>query len=135
MSFCKDEGDEDAIEYIRSRLDKRTRESVSVFKYYNNLDEALSLISGSEIVVASRFHAAILGLLFCAKVLPMAYSDKTTNILRDMNFKGPVVDIRKIEHFDGSSIDFSSLETNDVSKQVQLAEKQFQELDKVLVKK
>ena len=135
MSFCKFEGDEDAIRRIIANGGEGFKDMVSVHNYDGYLEESLALLAKSEIIVASRFHGAILGLLFSKKVLPMAYSAKTTNILNDMHFRGPVIDINKIDDFDGSSFDFDTLEVSDVSDQVVLAEKQFQELDKVLTKR
>lgn len=135
MSFCKYEGDEDAVSRIIENGGEGFKSIVSVHNYSGDLDESLALLAKSEIIVASRFHGAILGLLFGKKVLPMAYSAKTTNILKDMKFRGPVIDINKIEDFDGLSFDFDTLEVNDVSDQIELAEKQFQELDKVLTKR
>lgn len=135
MSFCEYEGDELANKRIFELLPYQVQKQVKLFKYRGNLSEALDLISSSEIIIGTRFHAVILGLLFGKKVLPIAYSDKTTDILKDMNFKGPVVDIRKIDMFDGEKFNFSLLEINDVSDQIKLAEEQFQELDKVLTKR
>ena len=77
----------------------------------------------------------ILGLLFGKKVLPVAYSDKTINILNDMGFIGPVIDINNIDNFDVKAFDLSSLKINDIDTQKNLAEKQFRELDKVLEKR
>lgn len=130
MSFCKDEGDENAIYRILGHFEGNVK--IKCYMYENNLDEALGILAKNEMVIASRFHATILGLLFGKKVLPIAYSDKTTNILNDMGFKGPIVDIRKIDTFYGKKFELSKLQVNDVTSQVKLAEKQFQELDKVL---
>lgn len=135
MSFCAYENDEYAINRIINSMDANVRDSVSVYFYRGDLESALRQIAVCEIIVASRFHAAILGLLFNKKVLPMAYSDKTLNTLKDLNFKGPVIDIRKIQNFDGKSFDFRNVVINDVSAQIKLAEKQFRELDKVLEKR
>lgn len=135
MSFCKFEGDEVVNERIVNSLDKITRRKVETFNYDGNLEEALSILAKSEIIVATRFHALILGLLFSKKVLPMAYSKKTSNILHDLNFKGEIVDINEIRQFNGNDIDFTKLKVTDVADQVALANLQFQELDKVLVRK
>lgn len=135
MSFCKQEGDERAIRRILRLLPKSVASLVKVHYYRGDINKSLEEIAGSSIIVASRFHASILGLLFGKKVLPMAYSNKTTDILRDMNFKGPMVDIRRIDDFNGAEFDFDQLQINDISGQIKLAEKQFQELDKVLTKR
>lgn len=135
MSFCKQEGDERAIRRILRLLPKSVASLVKVHYYRGDINKSLEEIASSSIIIASRFHASILGLLFGKKVLPMAYSNKTTDILRDMNFKGPMVDIRRIDDFNGAEFDFNQLQINDISGQIKLAEKQFQELDKVLTKR
>jgi colanic acid/amylovoran biosynthesis protein len=135
MSFCKYEGDKIAIKRITGKLEPDLINSVEIFSYDGNLEETLSEIARCEIVIATRFHAMILGLLFSKKVLPMAYSKKTTDVLNDIEFKGNVVDINEIDKFDGSNFDFNCLQINNVDKQIKIAELQFQELDKVLVKK
>lgn len=60
FSFCKYEGDLSAIEEILQ--DKRIAENASFYSYEGDVDEALNIISKSGIVVATRFHAMILGL-------------------------------------------------------------------------
>ena len=135
MSFCKYEGDEIATQRILGKMGKKLQESVSSYAYTGDINEALGILSRSEIIVASRFHAAILGLVFGKKVLPIVYSDKTLNILRDLDFDGPIFDIREIDKLSGRKFDISNLKSNDVSRQKKLAEKQFQELDKILEKR
>jgi colanic acid/amylovoran biosynthesis protein len=135
MSFCKHEGDEHAAERIIAKAPLTIRDKIEAYNYSGDMDGALTKIMQSEVVVATRFHAMILGLLFGKKVLPMAYSDKTIDMLNDIGFKGPAVDIRKTNDFNANKFDVNSFEKNDISKQIKTAELQFQELDKVLVKK
>lgn len=135
MSFCRKEGDELAISRLLRMLPEDLRQRVGVYKYDGDLNEALAIIASSELVIATRFHASILGFVFGKKVLPMAYSDKTINVLQDMEYDGPIVDIRAICNFDFDELDFQSIPTADISKQKILAEKQFEMLDKVLDKK
>jgi colanic acid/amylovoran biosynthesis protein len=135
MSFCKYEGDEVAINRILGKLDSNYINKINRLNYDGDLEAALSLIAKCEIVVASRFHATILGLLFSKKVLPMAYSDKTINILSDIKFSGDVVDIRKIDDFCGSEYNFDNIPVVNIDSQIKLGNLQFQELDKVLVRK
>jgi len=135
MSFCESEGDERAIEQIKAGLDEKIAERVETFCYKGDLNEALAFLASCEVVIATRFHAAILGLLFKKKVLPVIYSDKTANILRDMSFDGPVVDVRRMGEFDAATIKFSELIEYDVRDQIDLAEEQFAKLDEVLVKR
>lgn len=135
MSFCKFEGDEVANENAICRLPSKLRTKIVTYNYSGDIEEALQILASSSIVVATRFHATILGLVFGKKVLPIAYSDKTLNILSDMHFPGPVIDIRDIEKSDIHRLNFESIPTMDVAVLKSLAETQFQELDKVLTRR
>lgn len=135
MSFCKSEGDEAAIQRIRTKMQPKLADAIETYNYEGNLHEALTLLAKSDIIVGGRFHASVLGLLFAKKVLPMAYSDKTINLLRDLHFKGDVVDIRAIQDFDGMHVDFNNIPVQDMRQQIEYAQSQFSELDKVLTKK
>lgn len=96
-SFCRHEGDENAIAKIRQALgitenDSRVR---NLCYTGTNADELLAAIAGAGFVIASRFHAAILALAAGRPVLPVIYSDKTTHVLEDLGFNGITVDLRK----------------------------------------
>lgn len=97
-SFCKAEGDENAVETISSKLQAGM---IAIVNYDGmNYQEILDKISGSSFVVASRFHAAILGFASNKPVLPIIYSDKTKHVLEDVGFKGKYLDIRHLEQID-----------------------------------
>lgn len=131
MSFCEREGDEDAAE----RITKVAPNVASIYRYRGNLMEALQIIASAEIVVGSRFHAVILGLVFGSRVLPVAYSGKTLNVLSDLGFRGPIVKLEEIDQFDGKNFDFDELSIQHVSQEKLRAQSQFLILDEVLDKK
>lgn len=133
MSFCAFEGDETAISRIIGGIEDK--ESVEVFRYKGDLKIALQMLASSDLIIASRFHAVVLGLVFGKKVLPMAYSDKTIDILNDIKFSGKVIDVRELGSFNIDNLDFSAIPVADIAEQKILAEAQFQELDKVLTRK
>ena len=135
MSFCEKEGDENACATIMSLLPEDIKDRVETYRYKGNISEALQVLAGAKTIIGSRFHANILGMVFGKKILPIAYSDKTINILSDMKYPGPIVDIRTIDNFNINELDFDNIQVIDISKLKILAEKQFSELDKVLVKK
>ena len=135
MSFCEFEGDEVAIQRIYSQFSKAYTNKVKVFRYDGNLEEAVQLIANCEIMVGSRLHATILGLLFKKKVLPIIYSDKTTRVLHDMNFQGSTIDLRKLDQFNPNELQFANLKPHTVNRQVKLAGLQFEVLDTVLDRK
>lgn len=134
MSFCKFDGDENAIDKIFSKLDDKT--NVSKYCYEGNIDEALTILGEAEIIVGSRFHANVVGLLMNKTIIPIIYNDKTRNLLNDLNFKGKILDINNIDNFDVNSITDEDLNYKlDVSFQRKDAERHFEKLDQVLEKR
>ena len=96
LSFCTFEGDKSACERIAAKLDSKAHERVEVVAYDGNIDIFLNLLREVDLLYASRFHAAILGLAMQIPTIPVVYSDKTINVLRDLEYKGDIVDIRAI---------------------------------------
>lgn len=130
MSFCNFEGDKKAIESILGLLDKKTSSKVEVYLYDGDIQGALNVIAGCEVVIATRFHAMILGLLFNKKVLPIIYSNKTLNVLNDIEFKGEYVRIEEMDKFDIAKVDLEY--KLDISKQIEDSHRHFENLDKYL---
>lgn len=100
-SFCKEEGDEDAIQKIASALDYSSDSKIETICYNGtNAELVLDKIAESEYVIASRFHATILAMAAGRSVLPIIYSDKTLHVLEDMKFEGVIFDLRKDKFWD-----------------------------------
>lgn len=130
MSFCKGEGDEEAIQKIISIVDKKYKCKVSTYNYRGNLDEALKIIDNSKLLVSSRFHGMILGFLYNKHVLPVIYSDKMLNVIKDLKFRGDYTDIKNIEDFKVESIDFFSNKNKlDIEKAKKNSNNHFLKLD------
>ncbi len=132
-SFCDIEKDNEAIDRILPMLDNR--ENVTVLNYNGtNSNELLKAINESELVIASRFHASILGFAAGKPVLPIVYSDKTINVLKDMHFIGKYIDIRLLNDNDVNSLieidDNQKLKNLDYIKKE--SEKHFEKLDLLL---
>ena len=93
-SFCRAEGDEEGVRKIIDKLADTSSVEVKNYDGFNT-DEILRSIAASAIVYGTRFHAAVLGFAARRPVVPLIYSDKTKNILEDMQFSGESFDIRK----------------------------------------
>lgn len=134
MSYCKYEGDEESINRILDKISKnKLKNKINIYFYQGNIIEALDLMGDCQIVVATRFHANILGLLMNKAIIPIAYSDKTINVLKDINFKGKIFDIRDSENFNVELLTEEDLNYKlDISFQEIDSEKQFEKLDKIL---
>lgn len=136
-SFCKVENDERSVEKLLDRVtEHKITSNISVKNYDgSNSDEILLSINESEVIIASRFHAAILGFAAKRAVIPVVYSDKTINVLNDMGFKGKYFDIRKMNPSDIYNVyipdnKVQSLENIDNLRS--WSEKHFEKLDELL---
>jgi len=130
FSFCKHEGDEDAIKRILKEVNDN---SINYYFYDGNIDKALEELNSAKIIVGTRFHANVLGLLLEKTILPIIYNDKTRNLLEDINFKGKYIDMEKLDEFDIQKITDQDLEYKcDVSQQISQAQHHFLTLDQVL---
>lgn len=96
-SFCEAEGDLAAAEEIRDSLSAEVRRNTAVVNYCGtNLEQILQLLAGSEYVVATRFHAMVLGLLAKKRVLPLMYHPKMRHVLADLDFRGAYYDVMQL---------------------------------------
>lgn len=133
MSFCKHEGDEEAIKEILKIIPKKHLKYVKQYNYRGLIEESIDIISSSSLVIGTRFHAMILGWVFNKPVVPIAYSEKMTNVMKDINFKGVYTDFKSLHKLEAKEV-FNSLFINplDVSAQIKNAEKHFEKLDEYL---
>ena len=96
-SFWENGGDLKAAEEILRLLSPQARVKASVVSYCGtNMEDILLAIAESEYVVATRFHATILAMVAGKKVLPVIYHIKTRNVLEDLSFQGPYLDIQNL---------------------------------------
>ncbi|WP_419958034.1 polysaccharide pyruvyl transferase family protein [Psychrobacillus psychrotolerans] len=134
MSFCEKEGDELAIEEILKLLPNEYLNKVDKYCYKYNIEEAINVIENSIFIVASRFHSMVLGWVYNKPVFPIAYSEKMTNVIEDVGFKGLYTNLNQIESLKPEDV-YNSIQTNkiDVSKQIQNSKKHFDKLDEFLI--
>lgn len=133
MSFCKNENDEVAIERIIEKIDLKYKKNVEKYYYNGNIEEALNNMGDSTLIIGSRFHAMMLGLLLGKTIIPINYSKKTNHILEENGINAKSIDINDIENFNTEDISDKDLNYKaDISKLKVDARKQFEILDKYL---
>ncbi|MFS0620667.1 polysaccharide pyruvyl transferase family protein [Priestia megaterium] len=134
MSFCDSEGDEEAIESIIRRIPREYLKNIKKHSYKLNIDETLKVVERSKFVIATRFHAMIIGWVYNKPVFPIAYSKKMTNVINDLGYKGSYTEFPNLENLKPEEV-FNSMEGNiiDISKQIKNAAKHFEVLDKYLL--
>lgn len=125
LSFCENEGDEIIANKICNEVNNSNIKRIS---YNGNIDDMLYALGSSEYIVGSRFHANIIGLIMKKKIIPIAYSDKTINTLKDLGFDDKIYDIRSLDEF---NYDFSNLKTFKIEKKLNPLD-HFKVLDEIL---
>ena len=132
-SFCEEEGDLLAAKKIKNYLNDSS--NIVVLNYDGqNRKEFIDIMSESSYIIATRFHAMILGMVAKIPVYPIIYSDKTKNVLKDINFKGKYADLRE-----SKTLTYESAKDNlminyvvDINKLKKNASQHFMKLDKYL---
>ena len=85
LSFCTYEKDDIVITDFLEKMTEEEKSSVKIEHYNGNIDEFLDLFSSFDTVVATRFHAIVLGMKYSCKLFPICYSNKAINMLSDLN--------------------------------------------------
>ena len=101
FGFCSDEGDRTAIEHIKNRCKTGKFE---ICEYDGNIDGMLDDINACEYMIASRFHAMIIGWCLSKKVFPVVYSDKQLHVMDDVGYTGDYWDLREKKEYTAESI-------------------------------
>ncbi len=84
VSFCKPEGDEEMVDEIRHSLPMQVREKTEIYLYGED-GKLLSLFAESCFVIATRFHAMILALIYHVPFFCISYNEKINNVLEDLD--------------------------------------------------
>lgn len=131
-SFCKSEGDEDAVKHIYSLLTSKDNVRIKNYESFK-IDEFLLDFQENSYMVCSRFHGMILGLLYGINTFPISYSKKISNVLEDLNFTGKFKNIEKLKDCSVDEV-FSNILSNNFNLQANMEENetQFKILDKYL---
>ena len=136
MAFCKIERDDDAIQRIMEKIDPTKKNSIKFFHYETNIKDALSIIETAEIVIATRFHAMILGVLYRKKVFAILYSDKMRTVIEENKMKIGYCDIQNIGTLQPEKLFQYATKANIALETIQTnAEKQFSILDTYIKEK
>jgi colanic acid/amylovoran biosynthesis protein len=139
LSMCENQGDNEVVKSIYARTSFKVREKIETYNYNGNIDEVLNLFADSSLIIGSRFHANIIGMVLGKPIIPFIYSDKMTHVIDDIlennkNDTPLMVDIRYMDTFDIDSITQEDLtRVVDISDFDGHTEDAFRELDKILL--
>jgi colanic acid/amylovoran biosynthesis protein len=95
LSFCSNEGDSEAINKVLKLCHESKK--VNVVEYKDDFKPLLQAIEMCDTIIATRFHAMVLGWIMNKHVIPIIYSPKQTQVISDINYNGPIFKIENIE--------------------------------------
>lgn len=96
MSFCQKENDDKAMTKILTLIPSNYKKYIRSYFYHLNIAEALSEIANAKAVIATRFHAMVLGWVYEKPVFPIVYSDKMKTVMDDSGFHGAYCYLSKL---------------------------------------
>lgn len=136
LSFCEFEQDPAAANRIIASLPKETAKSVKSVVYRESIGEVVGEIEKSEYVIASRFHAMVLGYIAGKKVLPLCYSEKTSNVLTDLGLSDSPIMFEDIPNFTAEELisRANSITENRKNELCEMSKRQFAGFDKFVKK-
>ncbi|REE83091.1 colanic acid/amylovoran biosynthesis protein [Lutibacter oceani] len=132
LSFCEQEGDLIVVEEILKNIPIEFKEHILVSSYNGDIEAMLEVISKLKCLVAARFHAVLLGLLSEINVIPVIYSNKTKNLLKDIKFKGTVIEFENLQLLENIECITETLKINNLKVE---SESHFLKLDQYLMRK
>lgn len=119
FSFCEKEGDLDIAKDIAKDFS-----SIEIQNYTEDITSFLKLIGNCSHFIAARFHAVIIALKYGIPVMPIIYSDKTENLLKDLNFKQEFINLNEINKI--SEAEFVTVSRKIVEFNAKESKKHFQ---------
>lgn len=128
VSFCKNQQDTIVLERLAFLS------NVQTLSYHNNLDTILEAFKTCTGVIATRFHAVVLGLVFHKKVLSIAYNQKITQLLKDIQYPISALDPMQLNNISISDCieTFLNTEYELSDTYIKLSKKQTEALDSYL---
>jgi len=133
MSFCQGEKDEEAIKKLLNMIPNEQHKHISKYFYRGDMNEALEILNKADSIVATRFHAMILGFVLKKPVFPIAYSKKMTNVLEDLEFKQNYASLENLQGLNFEKFkENEALSSNILIRAAQDAERHFLKLDDFL---
>ncbi len=86
LSFCETEGDDITSNRVETyfRVNRREYANQLTTHTHKRLKDSLEIIQESQIIIASRFHAMILGWIHRKQTIVLPYSNKFTNVIQDL---------------------------------------------------
>jgi len=132
FSFSKFENDCKMMKKIFNDFNKNKK--IKMYNYDTNIEKFLNVFQESEIIIATRFHSLILALSTKKPVFTFVYSDKTKNVLNDLDLHESYIEVKNIKNFSLEKV-IKNINEMNLINEAKNAELHFEKLDLVLKEK
>lgn len=135
VGFCREEADDEMIENLVNI--SCYKDDILIFNYPDiPFEKMMGLFSEATSVIASRYHAMILSMLYQRPTYTIAYSKKTVNVLKDIDVSIPFITTEELDNISPQKFleDFAySISDSLLAEVKSSAKKQFEKIDKLLM--
>ncbi|WP_394218339.1 polysaccharide pyruvyl transferase family protein [Halobacillus trueperi] len=133
FSFCEREGDLKSINEILHSLHHPQKDKIKVINYTGDINKTLNEFQSCNTIIGTRFHSIVLAFLFNQNIFPIIYSDKSYNLISDLNMKNQYTYIKDIKNMKINEI-IEGVNGNTFSEQniINSAVAQFESFDKAV---
>ena len=137
IGFSREQNDHNIILNILENMNDKKYNYMFCYPDISSI-EAVSLFRDAKYVIATRYHAMILALIFKKPVCSICYNEKMKHVLEDIDKQAPSVSLEEIRELDYNKLIESKMYCiNDqrLKELVSSSNMQFRELDRVLWKR
>ena len=110
--FCEKEGDLRAAQNVVNKLSKEELKKVSIIEYKKKINKFIRKWKKSKYIIGTRFHSNILAIVHGQSFLPIVYSDKTYNYLKNIDEDIEIYDILHLEKMKKDKIVYNNVTLN-----------------------
>ncbi|MCI9247070.1 MAG: hypothetical protein HFJ30_08220 [Clostridia bacterium] len=97
FSFCKHEGDENAIQKLMKRIPEEYKTFIHCVNYNGDIELFLKNYASMEYMICARFHAMVLSSILGQKCRVISYSNKIDNVVQDLQlFHQKIIHIKEL---------------------------------------
>lgn len=128
MSFCKNEGD---LSFAQKVAQKLHNKNVKVYNH-QDINDSLRIIQNAKRIIATRYHAMILGWLYQIPTLAICYDTKMSNVIENFFPSQTCLDIRKLNNLGSMPPRFSVIKSKTLNELIKSSQKQFRYLDNLI---
>lgn len=130
FSFCKHEGDENAIQKLMKKIPEEYKDGIYCVNYNGDIEQFLKVYASMEYMICARFHAMVLSSVFGQKCRVISYSNKIDNVIQDLQlFHQKIIHVKELD--EKTKIPLKEFEEILPQKREDIAKKAVRQLDKI----